>query len=132
MNRTQSREQAFIFLFESTFGFNTAEEIIDNAKLAREVKISEFSGKLFSGVLENIEKIDFYIEENIKHWSKDRLTRTAISVLRLAIFEMMFLKETPKSVVINEAVEIAKKYSTKEEASYVNGVLGAIANNLDF
>ncbi|MBQ6143031.1 MAG: transcription antitermination factor NusB [Clostridia bacterium] len=132
MNRTQSREQAFIFLFESTFGFNTAEEIIDNAKSAREVKISEFSGKLFSGVLENIEKIDFYIEENIKHWSKDRLTRTAISVLRLAIFEMMFLKETPKSVVINEAVEIAKKYSTKEEASYVNGVLGAIANNLDF
>lgn len=132
MNRTQSREQAFIFLFESTFGFNTADEIIDNAKSAREVKISEFSGKLFSGVLENIEKIDFYIEENIKHWSKDRLTRTAISVLRLAIFEMMFLKETPKSVVINEAVEIAKKYSTKEEASYVNGVLGAIANNLDF
>lgn len=132
MNRTQSREQAFIFLFESTFGFNTAAEIIDNAKSAREVKISEFSGKLFSGVLENIEKIDFYIEENIKHWSKDRLTRTALSVLRLAIFEMMFLKETPKSVVINEAVEIAKKYSTKEEASYVNGVLGAIANNLDF
>ena len=132
MNRTQSREQAFIFLFESTFGFNTAEEIIDNAKSAREVKISEFSGKLFSGTLENTEKIDFYIEENIKHWSKDRLTRTAISVLRLAIFEMMFLKETPKSVVINEAVEIAKKYSTKEEASYVNGVLGAIANNLDF
>ena len=132
MNRKESREQAFIFLFESTFGFNTAEEIIDNAKSAREVKISEFSGKLFSGVLENTEKIDFYIEENIKHWSKDRLTRTAISVLRLAIFEMMFLKETPKSVVINEAVEIAKKYSTKEEASYVNGVLGAIANNLDF
>ena len=45
---------------------------------------------------------------------------------------MMFLKETPKSIVINEAVEIAKKYSTKEESSYVNGVLGAIADNLDF
>ena len=132
MNRTQSREQAFIFLFESTFGFNTAEEIIDNAKLAREEKINEFSGKLFSGAMENQEKINFYIEKNIKHWSKDRLTRTALSVLRLAIFEMMFLKETPKSVVINEAVEIAKKYSTKEESSYVNGVLGAIADNLDF
>ena len=61
MNRTQSREQAFIFLFESTFGFNTAEEIIDNAKLAREEKINEFSGKLFSGAMENQEKIDFYI-----------------------------------------------------------------------
>ena len=71
-------------------------------------------------------------QDYIKHWSKDRLTRTALSVLRLAIFEMMFLKETPKSVVINEAVEIAKKYSTKEESSYVNGVLGAIADNLDF
>lgn len=132
MNRTQSREQAFIFLFESTFGFNSAEEIIDNANLAREETMNEFSGKLFNGTLENQEKIDSYIEKNIKHWSKDRLTRTAISVLRLAIFEMMFLKETPKNVVINEAVEIAKKYSTKEESSYVNGVLGAIANNLDF
>ena len=132
MNRTQSREQAFIFLFESTFGFNSAEEIIDNANLAREETMNEFSGKLFNGTLKNQEKIDSYIEKNIKHWSKDRLTRTAISVLRLAIFEMMFLKETPKNVVINEAVEIAKKYSTKEESSYVNGVLGAIANNLDF
>lgn len=132
MNRTESREQAFVFLFESTFGFNTAEEIINNAQLAREEKVSEFSDKLFSGTIENQEKIDFYIEENIKHWSKDRLTRTAISVLRLAIFEMIFLKETPKNVVINEAIEIAKKYSTKEESSYVNGVLGTIANNLDF
>ena len=132
MNRTQSREQAFVFLFESTFGFNSAEEIINNANLAREETMNEFSGKLFNGTLENQEKIDSYIEKNIKHWSKDRLTRTAISVLRLAIFEMMFLKETPKNVVINEAVEIAKKYSTKEESSYVNGVLGAIANNLDF
>jgi N utilization substance protein B len=132
MNRTQSREQAFVFLFESTFGFNSAEEIIDNANLAREETMNEFSGKLFNGTLKNQEKIDSYIEKNIKHWSKDRLTRTAISVLRLAIFEMMFLKETPKNVVINEAVEIAKKYSTKEESSYVNGVLGAIANNLDF
>lgn len=132
MNRTQSREQAFIFLFESTFGFNSAEEIIDNANLAREETMNEFSGKLFNGTLENQEKIDSYIEKNIKHWSKERLTRTALSVLRLAIFEMMFLKETPKNVVINEAVEIAKKYSTKEEASYINGVLGAIANNLNF
>ena len=132
MNRTQSREQAFVFLFESTFGFNSAEEIIDNANLAREETMNEFSGKLFNGTLKNQEKIDSYIEKNIKHWSKDRLTRTAISVLRLAIFEMMFLKETPKNVVINEAVEIAKKYSTKEESSYVNGVLGAISNNLDF
>ncbi len=115
MNRTQSREQAFVFLFESTFGFNSAEEIIDNANLAREETMNEFSGKLFNGTLKNQEKIDSYIEKNIKHWSKDRLTRTAISVLRLAIFEMMFLKETPKNVVINEAVEIAKKYSTKEE-----------------
>ncbi|MBR0423104.1 MAG: transcription antitermination factor NusB [Clostridia bacterium] len=132
MNRTQSREQAFIFLFESTFGFNSAEEIIDNAKLAREEKMNDFSSKLFNGALAHQKKIDSYIEKNIKHWSKDRLTRTALSVLRLAIFEMIFLKETPKNVVINEAVEIAKKYSTKEESSYVNGVLGAIANNLDF
>ena len=60
MNRSESREQAFIFLFESTFGFQTAEEIIENSKIARKEKVSEFSRSLFENTLANKEKIDTY------------------------------------------------------------------------
>jgi transcription antitermination protein NusB len=131
MNRRQSREQAFVFLFESTFGLQTAEEIIEHAGLAREEKISGFAKNLFDGVLANQETIDKHIEKNLNDWEKERLTRTTLSILRLSTFEIMFDKETPTSVSINEAVELAKKYSTKKEASYINGVLGSISKNLE-
>ena len=126
MDRSQSREQAFIFLFESTFGMNTAEEIIENAQLAREEKVSKFTYQLFSGVLEHLDTIDEIIDENLMGWKRDRLSRTALSVLRLAIYEIIYEEDTPNKVAANEAVEISKKYSTKEESSYINGVLGTI------
>ncbi|MGN1043568.1 MAG: transcription antitermination factor NusB [Acutalibacteraceae bacterium] len=130
MNRSASREQAFIFLFESTFGFQTAEEIIENSKIARKEKVSEFSRKLFENTLKNKDKIDICIENNSKDWKVDRLSRTTISILRLAIYEILISEEkTPVSVAINEAVELAKKYSTPEEAAYVNGVLGSAVKN---
>ncbi len=128
MNRSESREQAFIFLFESTFGLKTIEEVIENFKMAKKEKVSEFSRKLFEGTFENKEKIDTYIETNSKGWKVDRLSRTTLSILRLAIYEISISKETPVNVAINEAVELAKKYSTPEEAAYINGVLGSIIN----
>lgn len=130
MNRRKSREQAFVFLFESTFGLQDAEEIIKNAGVAREETLSDFAKNLFDGTLKNQEIIDQCIEKNLDGWKKDRLSRTTISILRLSTFEMMFDKETPASVSINEAVELAKKYSTKKEASYINGVLGSISNGI--
>ncbi len=130
MNRRKSREQAFVFLFESTFGFQSTEEIIENAGIAREDKLSDFAKELFDGTLNYQNEIDECIERNLNGWNKDRLSRTTLSILRLAGFEMMFSEENPISVAINEAVELAKKYSTKEEASYINGVLGSISKNI--
>ncbi len=131
MNRRQSREQAFIFLFESTFGLQSLEEILEYANLIREEVLSDFAEKLFNGVFEHKEIIDDYIEKNLKEWKKDRLSRTALSILRLCVYELVYCKkETPTSVAINEAVEIAKKYGTPEEASYINGVLGAIEKSI--
>ncbi len=131
MNRRQSREQAFVFLFESTFGIQKIEDIITNAGVAREEELSDFAKNLFEGTLKNQEVLDKHIEKNLDGWKKERLSRTAISVLRLSAFEMMFDKETPTSVSINEAVELAKKYSNKKEASYINGVLGAISKDIE-
>lgn len=126
MDRRTSREQAFVFLFENTFGMNSPEEIIENAVLAREEKISTFARTLFYGVLSNIEKIDKTIDENLTGWKRDRISRTALAVLRLAVYEIMLENDTPNKVAANEAIELSKKYSTKEESAYINGILGSI------
>ena len=126
MDRRTSREQAFVFLFENTFGMNSPEEIIENAMLAREEKVSKFTKELFSGVLDNIKEIDKVIDENLTNWKRDRISRTALAVLRLAVYEIMFESDTPNKVAANEAIELSKKYSTKEESSYINGILGSI------
>ncbi len=131
MDRRTSREQAFVFLFENTFGMNSPEEIMENAMLAREEKVSTFTRNLFDGVLEKIEKIDKTIDENLMGWKRDRISRTALAVLRLAVYEIVFEKDTPNKVAANEAVELSKKYSTKEESSYINGILGSIISKTE-
>ncbi len=126
MDRHSSREQAFKFLFENTFGMNLPEETVENAQLAREEKVSAFTKTLFDGVLSNLEKIDKVIDENLMGWKRERISRTALAVLRLAVYEIMFEEDTPNKVAANEAVELSKKYSTKEESAYINGILGTI------
>ena len=130
MDRRHSREQAFILLFENTFGINSTEEITENAKLIREEKISAFTQRLVDGTLNNLSVIDEKISHNLSGWNIERISRTALSVLRLATYEILFENEIPNSAAANEAVELSKKYSTPNEASYVNGVLGAIISNV--
>ncbi len=130
MSRRKSREQAFIFLFESTFGLQNMDEIMTNSELIREETVEPFTKERFEGTLDKQNLLDEYIEKNLNGWNKDRLSRTAISILRLAVFEMMFVDDIPLNVSINEAVELAKKYSTKQESAYINGVLASISKSI--
>ena len=129
MNRTQSREQAFILLFEYSFGLNTPEEIINLAQEVRGEKISNFTRNLFLGTINNLENIDKNIEEYLKNWDKSRLSRVSLAVLRLAVYEILYSQENPVSVCINEAVELTKKYALQDDASYINDVLSSIEKN---
>ncbi len=130
MNRRKSREQAFIFLFENSFNLQEIDEIIKQAKCAREEELDDFSKSLFYGTIENTENIDKYIDSSLNGWQKERLSYVTISILRLALYEILYCEDIPFSVSINEAVELAKKYGSPEEASYVNGVLGSVVRKL--
>ncbi len=130
MNRRKAREQAFIILFESTFGLQKIEDIIKGAGDIREEIFDDFSKSLINGVLDSIESIDKRVEENLNGWQKDRLSRTVLTILRLCIYELIYCEEIPASVSINEAVDLAKKYGSPEEASYINGVLGSVEKQL--
>lgn len=129
MNRRQAREQAFKFVFESKFGNNNAEDIIEMARLYREEEIDDFSKSLLIGIKENENVIEEYIEKNVTRWKKERLSTVAISILKIAIYEIMYVENIPENVSINEAVELAKKYGEKDEPSYINGVLGSFVRD---
>lgn len=131
MNRREAREQAFFLVFEKTFQDESLEDIVEAAQMARDLEISDFARRVFHGVEEHKQQIDTLIEEHIIGWKKNRLSRVAVSVLRIALFEMLFEGEIPVSVSINEAVDLAKTYGTGDDASFINGVLGSVARKLE-
>lgn len=131
MNRKAARENAFILVFEKYFRDETVDCIIKDAIEARDFEYDDYVEQVFCGVFENIESIDNTITENLRGWKINRLSKVSLALMRVAVYEMQFIDEVPISVSINEAVELAKKYSTKDDASYINGVLGSIAKSIE-
>lgn len=125
------REQALAIAFEKTFNNASTEEIIEAAQLSRDFEITPYALELLEGMEKNIEKIDSLIDANTKKWTKDRMSRISVSLLRLSVYEILSEGGIPIAVSINEAVEIAKEYASPEDASFINGVLGAIARSLE-
>ena len=126
--RRVSREMALKALFQIDLVSANLEDALkytfENVELADEVK--EFSLILVKGVMSNLSEIDKAINYYTNNWSLERITNIDRSILRMAIYEILYLINIPKSVSINEAVELAKKYGTKSSFSFVNGVLGKI------
>ena len=129
MSRRKSREQAFALLFEKSFNDLPVMDLSESAQDARETIIEPFALALAQGVEEKMAEIDARIDAFSYKWSRDRISRVSLAVLRLAVYEMLYDDDTPASVAINEAVELAKKYGGEEESSFVNGVLGGIARD---
>ena len=129
MTRHEAREVAFIITFEKSFLKDSSiSEVIESAEESEFFEVNNYVIRTTKGVFENLEAIDRTIEENLVGWSAKRISRVAAAIMRVAVFELLFAgKEVPVGVAINEAVEIAKKYASPEDASYINGVLGAIA-----
>ena len=131
MTRSEAREQAFIVLFERIFNSDlTIAEIIDAAQEEGLIKINGFAASLLQNAQENEDAIDKLISENLKGWAINRLPKVSLAIMRLAVSEMLYIEEVPVGVSVNEAVELAKKYGTADDATYINGVRGAIAKSL--
>lgn len=130
MTRKQAREEAFILIFEKEFSDSPIEEILDLATEVRDLVPDEYITQVFGGVFSNLETIDAAITEKAVGWKKERISKTSLAILRLAIYEIMFMESIPVSVSINEAVELSKKYATKEDASFVNGILATVSKGV--
>lgn len=127
MTRSAARDLAFHLIFERAFREEAIEEIIADAEEARAIEEDEFALALTNCVNDHLAKIDAEIDRYSDKWKVNRLPKVSLTVLRLAIGEMLYFREIPVAATINEAVELAKKYSMQEDAAYINGVLGAFA-----
>ncbi len=128
LTRREEREQTFILLFEKSFNEEmTVSELYETAIENEIISESEFAKNLALKVTENLEIIDAAIEKNSVKWKMNRISKVALAVMRLAICEILFYDDIPVGVSINEAVELCKKYASKDDYSFVNGILSSIA-----
>ena len=131
MSRYKMREQAFFLCFESLFSDSDIDELADNAGDARDEFLSDYAIDCAKGVTAHREEIDEKISANLKSgWKIGRISKVSLAIMRLAIYEMLYIDSIPVSVSINEAVELSKKYTVQDDTSFINGVLGAVAKEL--
>ncbi len=129
MTRREAREAAFLLIFEQSFKEDGADEILALAAEAREMKISGFGKGLFLGVTENLAAIDAELDKALIKWDSNRISRVALTALRLCAYEMMFT-ELDAEIAVNEALELIKKFDGEESASFANGVAGGIYKSI--
>ena len=131
ISRYKMREQAFFLCFESLFSDSDIDELADNAGDARDEFLSDYAIECAKGVAERRSEIDEKISSNLKSgWKISRISKVSLAIMRLAVYEMLYIDEIPVSVSINEAVELSKKYTVQDDTSFINGVLGAVAKEL--
>jgi transcription antitermination protein NusB len=132
-SRRKSRELAMQMLFQADIGKQTPEEVQATFWKAGDTvapEVQGFAGDLFRVATTNQEKIDELIAANSQHWRLERMSAVDRNLLRMAVGEMLGFKSTPFPIVINEALEIGRRYSAPESINFLNGLLDAVARSL--
>lgn len=135
MSRTTAREVAMMMHFSNLLGGeDTPEHVCEKAELLGTPLDEEdllYVNQMLEGVKDHTEEIDEFVSRYSKDWMIDRIARVDLSILRVAIYEMLYRKEdVPTGAAINEAVELAKRYGGERSYAFVNGILGSVAKEL--
>jgi N utilization substance protein B len=131
--RRKARESALQILFQLEFNKPRVEEVIDRFWKEREAsdEIRDYSDWIVKGIVSHQEEIDNLIQSLSDHWRLSRMAHVDRNILRIAVFEFLYEKNLAAAVIINEAIEIAKKYSSDEAAAFVNGILDSVRKKLE-
>ena len=130
MTRRESRKTAFTLLFQLPVNEMDYDELIEVASEAEDIEMDAFCLSLVRDTMSHLREIDEAIRPHLKKWSIGRLPKVSLAVLRLSCAQLFYQPDLPDSVVINEAVELAKKYGMEKSPRFINGVLGArVAEN---
>jgi len=115
-------------LFQHDMGGNQPDQIIDTFEELQKSKSNtrEFATKIFRGTVDNLAKIDDMIQNQAENWRLSRMAAVDRNIIRMSIYEFLHENDTPKLVVIDEAIEIAKKFGTQKSSQFINGILDGI------
>ena len=132
--RRKSRELALQMLFQSDMGKQSADEVRRTFWKERNTVAGDvrgFADDLFRVATERLAEVDAVIERHAEHWRMDRMAAVDRNILRAAVAELMSFPATPRAVIINEALEIARKFSSPESVQFINGVLDSVGKELE-
>ena len=130
LKRHEIREGAFLILYQLLFG-TTLEEIDELNAEAFDMAKNEETNEIVNGVLEHDAELLEVIAKFSKTRAASRIAKVNLVILKIAVYEMKYCERVPNAVAINEAVELAKKYSQKSDSSFINGILSSYMRELD-
>ncbi|MGN8225080.1 transcription antitermination factor NusB [Gracilimonas sp. BCB1] len=135
INRRQVRETVLKAIYALQLGKDStqhvADTIIKKAEFTKEKDLRRFAEKLFFETIDHEEELDEVIADHIKNWDINRLALIDRMILKMAICEFIYFEEIPTKVSINEAIELAKRYSTAKSGRFINGILDAALSDLN-
>lgn len=147
MTRSNAREIVAHLIFEMNFTANPAEQLVDATmepdyyeSLAQETEIyverpnekqMEYIRTAVQGIQEKKDELDGYISKYAVNWSVSRISKVARAILHVAMYEALYVEDVPVSAAINEAVELTRKYEDEDVVSFVNGILGSFAREME-
>jgi N utilization substance protein B len=132
--RRKAREYALQMLFQWDVTRDTIDHVAETFfqnQSEEQQAVVDFARQLVTLTVEHVEEIDVILQRHAEHWRLDRMAIVDRNVLRLATQEFLYDKETPKTVVINEAIEIARRFSSQESPQFINGILDSIKKELE-
>ena len=131
--RRLAREAVFTLLYETEFHEgDTPEAVFELAVAERDLDTAnKYLKETYFGVMEHMEEVDSLIGKHAKGWKTNRLSRVSRAVLRLATYEMLYAKDVPQAVAINEAVELSKEFDDPKARPFINGILNSVKNELE-
>jgi transcription antitermination protein NusB len=126
--RRKARELALQMLYQYDLSSNPPQQIIDTFEELQKSKPNtrEFATKIFHGTVENLDKIDEMIAAQADNWRISRMAVVDRNIIRMSIYELLNEADTPKLVIIDEAIEIGKKFGTQKSSQFINGILDGI------
>jgi N utilization substance protein B len=126
--RRKARELALQMLYQHDLSGNTPETIVSTFEDLQKSKPNtrEFATRIFKGTVDNLAKIDEMIVQQADNWRLSRMAVVDRNIIRMSIYEFLHENDTPKLVIIDEAIEIAKKFGTQKSSQFINGILDGI------
>ena len=130
MTRRESRESAFALAYELSVNEMTLDELLEVSGESQDINVDDFAISILDYLINNKDYIDGLIKPHLRNWTIARIPKVLLAIIRISCVQMVYFEDLSDNIIINEAVELSKKFGDDEDYSFVNGVLGHISSEI--